>query len=327
MVEENFKYNYVIVGAPGYYLVGYKDVINLSNVSYHTDYYDGFSSALFRRIVRLNFSQKVNSFIKTPFSKIVYPKLYPHSFRDERPICFIFFSGTYYVLQSSYLEYIKKKYNAKTVLFCQDLLERNKFLDIDKVRNKMDLMITYDRAESIKYGMDWHPTPMSYVPIQPTKEIPQSDFYYCGYGKSRYPVIHEVYKKLTSLGYNCDFNLMYMPSGAPHIKGINYPNRFFNYEENLMHVCNSKCVLEIMQEGADGFTPRLWECIMYDKHLLTNNKTVWSSDFFTPEGVHHLDEIDSGMVNNWINSNVSFSNEMKESLSPIHLLEFIEKRI
>lgn len=327
MEEYNFKYNYVIVGAPGYYLVGYRDVINLPNVSYHATYNDGFDGWIKRNILRWNFSRRLNKYVKTPFSKYVYPRLYPHSFVEDKPLCFIFFSGMFYIYQSSYLEYVKKTYNAKTVLYFQDLLSCYKLVDINKAKDEFDLLISYDMSESKAHQMEWHPTPMSYVPIAPNNDIPYSDVYYCGYAKSRFPIIHDIYRKLTQQGYTCNFNLMYMSPNDPHIDGINYPDRFFSYEENLMHVCRSKCVLEIMQEGADGYTPRLWECIMYNKHLITNNKTIWNSVYFNPEGIHSVEDVENGKIENWINNQISFSEEEKRSLSPLHLLKFIDNRI
>ena len=85
------KYNYVIVGAGKYYLIGYRDIMQLDNVSFHETHKDGFNTWLEKKLLRLNFSHFVNSIIKTPFARYVYPKLFPHHFVDDKPfICWVF---------------------------------------------------------------------------------------------------------------------------------------------------------------------------------------------------------------------------------------------
>ena len=89
----------------------------------------------------------------------------------------------------------------------------------------------------------------------------------------------------------CDFNIMGLPKGEKRISGINYPDILFSYTENIQHILKTKCILEIMQDNADGFTPRLWESIIYDRHLLSNNKNIASSIFYNAEGCHIINEI------------------------------------
>ena len=76
-----------------------------------------------------------------------------------------------------------------------------------------------------------------------------------------------------------------------------------------------------MQDDASGFTPRVWESIAYDKHLLTNNASLEYSEFFNSNYMHQLAEI--GDVLSWINEPVSYGIEEKKQMSPTHFLEKI----
>jgi len=325
----SFKYNYLIIGDGGYYLVGYRDIISLSNVRYFTDYYTGFNSRLARNLVRWNFSRVVNRFVKTPFKGFVYPRLFPHSFNDNKPICYLFFGCRPYIYNSSYLDYIKQQDSrTKCVLYMQDLVARNKYLNIEKIRDKMDLLLSYDKGDCDKYGMHFYSTPMSRIPNLIIEDIQkESDFYFCGKAKERYEIVHQLFNELTLLGYKCDFNILGTPSNAEHISGINYLSKPLDYEENLQHVAKTRCVVEIMQEGADGFTPRLWESILYDKHLLSNNMVLRDSHYYELRYIHFLEECFVDHDYSWITSTAKYSDEIKESLSPINLLKFVDSHL
>ena len=78
-----------------------------------------------------------------------------------------------------------------------------------------------------------------------------------------------------------------------------------------------------MQENADGYTPRLWEAIMLNKHLLTNNKRVKESNYYNPNNILVINENDN--ISNWINSKVDIINSLKKEKSPLYLLELIEQ--
>lgn len=323
-----FKYNYIVLGAGGYYLAGYKDIMNLPNVKYVLDYCEGFPSTLGKKIVRANFSKAINKYLKTPFKGYVYPRLFPHIFNDDKPICYLFFANWFFLFNSTYPEYIKKQNpRNKCVLYTQDLIKRHKYLKMEEVSKKMDLLLSYDKGDSEEYGMLFYPTPMSKNPFELEEKEEKSDFYFCGKAKGRYETVQELFRKLTKQGYTCDFNILEMPSDAEHLEGIHYQDKLIDYKENLTHVLNTRCVVEVMQDGADGFTPRLWESILYDKHLLTNNPVLENSHYYIQENIHLLKNGVDGQDYNWIKHDVSYPEELKDSLSPINLLKFIDSHL
>ena len=328
MDDLQLNYNYVVLGADGYYLAGYSDIIDLPNVKYYTDYYTGFNSLLSKKLVRLNFSRSVNKFLHTPLKHFVYPKLFPHNFNNDKPICYLFFAGWSYIFNSSYIEYLKKKEkNCRCVLYLQDLVSRNKYLEIDRVRTKMDLILSYDKGDCDKYGLLFHPTPMSKSSFLGSNYEKTTDFYFCGKAKGRYEIVHKLFKELTSRGYKCDFNIFEMPSGVELLSGINYPREQMEYKDNLLHVAKAKCVVEIMQDGADGFTPRLWESIMGDCHLLSNNHIIEKSRFNIPENIHIIRGDIEKMDFSWINHKAIYEDALKEELSPTNLLKYIDYQL
>lgn len=325
--KKELKYNYIIIGSSfPYYDYGYKDIMNLDGVKYFSSFLEGLNSPFIRFLVRIFFSKRVNQFIKKPFTKFVYKRIYNAYFNEEKPVCIIFFADQYYEI--SYIDFLHKKYqNSKFVLYFQDLVA-NKLADlkyIDILKQKFDVIISYDKRDSQKYSLYYYPTPMSIVDVEKDEKIKESDIFFCGYAKNRYKIINEIYKKMTNIGLKCDFYLMNYPDNEERIFGIHYNEPLLSYKANIQHILSTKCVLEIMQEGAVGYTPRLWESIIYEKHLLTNNLSLFESDFYNSKNIHFIDELDN--IKEWIKNAVYYSDIEKEKLSPVNLLFYIDSII
>ena len=333
-----FSYNYVIASSGCVYdLVGYREVINLPNVSFHKSYLQGYRingfgglRGFFLSVIFFpcHFSRKWEKIVHTKLANFVYPMMFPHRFSKSDPICFIFFEREGCIYNSSYIAYLRTTYpKCRIVLYLEDLIATISDFDVELLKKKMDLIITYDMNDSKKYGIYYHHTPMSKIKQIAHNNRFQSDVYFCGRAKQRYPEIHRIYQILTKQGFSCDFNVMWLPKGAQKIDGITYRNGNITYEENLQHVVNTKCVLEISQCGASGFTPRLWDSIMYDKHLLTNIPIDETSEFYKKDNIHDVSDVYSGRIKDWIHHESVYPAEMKETLSPLHWLKFIDQNL
>lgn len=321
----DFKYNYIIAGGSGFYEVAYSDLYNLPNVIYFKNYIDSINSKIKQLLIRINFNLKLNDFIKTPFSKLVYPWLFPHSFKEDRPLCFVFFGTQFAIINTSYLDYLRRRYpNVKLVLYMQDIVASLPYYDIKSYKKKFDIVLSYDKGDCEKYNLVYYPTPFSKIDIDKLPKVDEDiDIYFCGAGKTRYPEIFKAYVKCKNQGLKCKFFLMGVPLDKRiDGEGLVYDKRI-SYEMNLAYAAKSKCILEIMQENADGYTPRLWEAIMLNKHLLTNNKRVKESNYYNPDNILIINENDN--ISNWINSKVDIINSLKKKKSPLYLLELIEQ--
>lgn len=321
--NKKLKYKYVVVGSSGYYDVAYHNIKNLDHIHYMSNLYHDVQSKLSRSIMRLTFSPKVNKYIRHPFKEYTFPKVIDCSLFENDNVCFLFFEYQYLYVSSDYLNYLRNKCkNAKIVLILNDIVASNSLFNIEKMKQDCDIILTYDQGDAKKYDLIYHTTPYSYIPIAENLSLKDSDFYFCGLAKTRYNTIFDIYYKLKSKGLKCDFHIYKLhKSKRLYDEGLVYDTPL-TYIENLQHVKNTKCILEIMQEGADGFTPRLWESIMYDKHLLSNNTMLSSSPFFIENNIHNIASIDN--VCEWINTPAKYNQNLKDSLSPENLLHFVD---
>jgi hypothetical protein len=319
---KELKYNYILAGVDRYYSSVYKDLQNKPNIKCYKSYIDGIKSKFIQLIVRATFNIRLNKYIQTPFKHFTYPMILRNNFKDRRSICYIFLENQYAVINTSYIDYLKRKYtNAKFVLYMQDLVSSLPYYNINEYKNKFDLILSYDKGDCEKYKLEFYPTPYStFDGLQhSTKE--KSDVFFCGYAKQRFRTILDVYDKCSNAGLKCLFFIMGVSiENQVKRKGIIY-NTPISYEENIAYVKQSRCILEIMQDNATGFTLRLWESITYDKHLLSNNKSIRNSNFYNPDNVHFVQDQDSY---DWITKEVIYSDEIKKSLSPLSLIERID---
>ena len=99
-----------------------------------------------------------------------------------------------------------------------------------------------------------------------------------------------------------------------------------SYLRMLKYSVSSRCLLEINQEGALGYTSRFLEAVMYDIKLITDNLSVLDSKFYNPRNIQYINdvnEIDPEFVKNKCFDSFNYNDDF----SPIHLLESIDSKL
>lgn len=269
------EYNYVFFQVPhDYYSISMSETLSMSNVKY-CNYYPYFGGKLMQLLHRIHFSGKINSIISLPFKNIWNKFYFNNTFSDDKPICFIFSGATAIWSKSGLTNYLKSKYaGAKFVCFYQDIIASYKDFTINQAKSYFDLVISYDKVDAEKYGILYHPTQYTKIIIPQNDLLSESDIYFVGAAKNRLGTIIKAYEYFKKIGLKCDFNITDVAlKDRKYVNEINYINRM-SYIENLQHIEKAKGILEIMQEGAVGFTLRMWEAITYNKLLITDNKAI-----------------------------------------------------
>lgn len=316
-------YNYVIFGSGKFFDVAYNELRFYENVVYLSNTSDIIKSSFSKLLYRITFSPHVNKYVSYPFKRATFHALSNVKFENGRRLCFIFFANQHELINNGFIGYLKKRYpSCKVVFYFQDLVKINTKIDVEDLKKQFDLVLSYDKGDCERFGLIYHPTPYSRIEIKSSDKYPKCDVFFCGKAKTRLGTLIQAYKELVNQGQSC----LFIITGVPEEEQITLPGIVYNsgitYKENISYEQNARCLLEIMQDDATGFTPRLWEAIMFDKHLLTNNKTVMQSEFYVKEYCHSLDELDN--VSSWINKEVKYSHKQKQALSPAHFLEKIE---
>lgn len=332
------SYRLVILGADwDLYEMAYSDLITHKSTYIPGTKLKGKCASLIYRIL---FSPKINSIISLPNKSIWNWYFFRQTFKSlkrKTPTVFIFFKPWFDLsIKSGLIESLHKNFkNCKTVLFFQDIIASyqdpltGKTFDIEKYRDKFDLIISFDQQDSRRFGLKYHNTILSNhkVPIQ---QQYKNDVFFIGKDKGRLPLVYEVFKKLTAYNLSCKFILLDVPEDK-HSKypGMTFIDRLIPYNEVLNYVRNCSCLLEIMQHEAVGATYRTLETISYDKILLSNNQALRNSDLFNESTMYLFDKADdiSDAVISAIKVPPHISADLKNKIRPESLISFIESEL
>ncbi|WP_407457094.1 hypothetical protein [Fibrobacter sp.] len=220
--------------------------------------------------------------------------------------------------------------NLKVSLYFINSMDANSPIMI-KVRPKIkkfnwDNIYTFDKHDAEKYGYAYAGFMYYSKHELANQPNPKYDVHFVGGVKGgREELINATYSFLEENGIDCDFNLMIV-GGQPckrKIDGISYfSGGWLPYEHVLSKVNDSRCILEICQQGQNGATLRYFEAVCYNKKLLTNNPNVKNFPFYNPQFVKVFDspsEIDV----NWLKEDVAVNYGYQDEFSPRHLVDFI----
>lgn len=332
------KYNYVILGSNDTYSkIMFYDIFRNNNVKYITPEY--LQNNLFARI---HLSTKINRFINLPFKLYwLKKKLKKINFLDSNPICFIV---TRSWLELGYnlglFDFLKNTYpQSKNIMFFMDLFRtykscyptQKKPFNIEFLRHEFDLIISYDQGDCSKYDLKFYPDVYSKIALpESVNSYENVDVFFCGRAKDRLPLILNIANELIKEGLSIKFYIHTgnQSIGEQDIKGIYYIKKSIDYIEYLHNVKHSRCLLEIMQDGALGYTLRSIEAICYNKMLLTNNTDIKRIPYFNAK---YISVINNGVLDkNFLESiknNVIVEYAYDNSFSPNKFLMFIENNI
>lgn len=321
------KYKYIVFGNNfPYYQIAYSSLNNIDNIKYFKDILPIKGGKLVSFLCKIWFSKKINSIINLPFKSILSQYYLPNGLNKQEKYCFIFMNQeTVFRI----LPYLKKNFlNSKFVFYKQDLFAKSGIKNINAFINQFDLTLSYDPIEAKKYNIIYHPTPFTYIQL-PSDSRYSSDVYYLGTAKERLSTILKAFDILKEKGLKCKF---FIYGEVPieikqKYQDICFPEEYISYMENLNYVRNTKCILEVMQSGAIGFTPRVWEAISYDKTLITNNTYLKESPFYNSNYMlFSLDDIQN-VKKDFFTQTVSYTNNVKNTLNPINLINFLDNNL
>lgn len=326
------KFNYVIFGSNwDLYKFAYSSLFGRIDVQYISDPSEPLG--MLSKLRRIHYSSTANRFFPLPLKNIWNHCYFKDTFTEKKPICFIFFWGWITNNNETGLtKYLKKNYpESKCVLFLQDVVKSlHTNYPIKQIKNDFDLVVSYDKKNCEKYGFVYHPTVLSPIKVNENDNIENSDVYFVGQDKGRLSLLVNIYKTLTSNGLKCDFYVVGVPLGKRiSCDSIHYIDKSFSYYQNLQHVVKSKCLLELMQDDAVGYTFRTWEAITYSKFLLTNNAEIVNSPFFEEDKIFPFVSKDSisSRYCEFIKNGSCAEYQNRESIRPESLIDFIENSI
>ena len=326
------NYNYVIfTSLDGYSSYIYGDLLRLDNVEF-IDYSFNHTKfpSLYRKLYHLH-NSKINWYVELPGKSIWNKLIYNRKRSSTNLLCFVFFMSDLRRNKEPLFKYLKKQYpGCRMVMYFEDIVASRgpvgkSYLDFNLLDKYFDLAISYDKNDCKKYGFHYYPTSYSVQEISDNEAIQQSDVFYCGMAKRRYDDIKTDYDCFVAHNVISDFVVVSNKEMMFEKRnGIVYRSSYLSYGEYLQHVKKTKCILELMQEGATGYTLRVWEALVYGKKLLTNNPAILEAPFYDPEQFRYSKHITEEDIT-FVKQKATIRPRLIEEVSPVNFLKFIER--
>lgn len=303
----------------------FRDVINWENVHYIPPT-DSFSFRYLTGFYENTLGKWLRRRRGIPFALSAYKRYGECAAVDrlQEPVFLFVRFEPWFFGKNGFLSFLRKRYPDCRLVYI--LLNVNRYLhiDFDWLKSEMDLVVTIDEEDSKEFDLLYHPFVYSKNEVN-TDGVEESDLFYIGRAKKRLPILLDIYEKVTAAGLRCDFYVVDVPPEQQKYADKIHYNQALGYDELLKHVCQTACLLEVMQEGQAAGTLRQNEAITYKKKLLTNNSQIKDRPFFREEYV--------SVFNSAEDLNVEFIKcppkdidyHYSEQISPIHLLEDLSR--
>lgn len=323
-----YHYNYVFfnsqdskweINHDGYYTICAEDLFDAPGINLVTWPLD-YAPKIIRCLFNIHNSEKINKKLNLPLKKLWYPYYFKDKFKNKKPYCFVIL-GKY---PEDYYYFLKKKYpGCKFVLLHRDLLSR--FIPPLTGKEFIDIEMTYDRNEASIHNMVHFNEFESKINVPLAENYPESDVYFAGNIKDRLEKVITAYHIFTKAGLKCKFYLVGVEKKLQEeLPGIEYGDSFIPYSEMLFHSVNSRCILEINQDLADGYTSRFLEAVMFNKKLITNNLSIKQSPFYNHDYIQIVDDF-SQVDPEFVRKDVEIDYNYQNQFSPVKLIEHIDK--
>lgn len=229
--------------------------------------------------------------------------------------------------------YKRRWQNIKYVLFYLDTIDAGVSRSANYLREKgvFDLIYSFDRKNADQYGLEFWNT--VYSPNTNNRNIvPQRDVYFCcGVSGKRIPIIESCLTQCQSNGVNCKMDLVCYEE-TPTLKKFQKiatlltPDQVLNYSEVLRRELDARCLLEIVAPGRSGLTLRPYEAVVYNRKLLTNNKSILDFKYYNPAYMQYFEKVED-IDWQWVKDQTPVDYDYKGDFSPALLLKDISTRL
>lgn len=182
-------------------------------------------------------------------------------------------------LQFGILNYIKKLYGCKIIIFFSDIVNSYKNLDINKMRLECDLITTYNEIDAKTYGFEMRPPIVFDIKYELDNNF-DTDVYFVARPKGRMDTIYDIYEKCINAGLRCNFNIC--SKKDKRYPGINFIDTI-SYTKIISCTHKTKCILNIMQPGSSGVTLRDIEAYNNGVFIISNNNSNELEQIFNKE--------------------------------------------
>lgn len=306
---------------------GYEKYQILAAEKYGATCFKAFESSFLRILFKIHNSWKLNQYIEIPLKWLWFKRCFNDEILQDNNIYFIFYESFSLSYSKQFLSYLKYKYNKSKFIFVfTNPPDKYNIHKLSFVKESYNLIITDVLELSEKYGFSFYDVnPISFPDIDFDPSY-SSDVFFIGANKGRLPEILKVYEKFKQYNCKCAFFVTGVRKDEQKYSDEIVYNIPLDYDEVLKFIKNTKCILEIVQGGLSYYTFRVYESILFDKKLLTNNRLFAKTRLYSEEYASIIDDsLDvSSLLRNRIDG---IQYQYKDAFSFKHFADYIKHNI
>ena len=226
--------------------------------------------------------------------------------------------------------YQKKWPNIKYILYYPDAVCRgvSAYANYLREQDVFDLVYSFDVEDSKRYGMIFWNTPYS-VKEEYLQIAVKEDLYFVGVGCERFSILCDIAKCGKYAGLKLHMDVVHeLPPGnvqnIPDNIAIHSYENVIPYYQSLQNTLKARCIIEIARPGQAGLTLRAYEAVVYNRKLLTNNKTILSFSFYDPRFMQYFEKVED-IDWDWVKEDIEVDYHYNGEFSPLRLMEDIIK--
>lgn len=248
---------------------------------------------------------------------------------DTNEVIVVFFNGS--LLFNPYLagtlaRYKEEFHAVHYVLFYLDIMGTGVSANADYLREHkiFERVYTVDQQDAIQYDVNLWNTLYSKNSQAALQKVDKM-LYFCGVEKGRDLLLKDIFIQCQKKNIDCKLELIasdhesQLQQMAKSLPQIEYLDYYLNYDEVLLRELRSNCILEIVQKGQMALTLRPYEAVVYNKKLLTNNKTILEFKYYDPRFMRYFDSIED-IDWEWVRQDVDVDYHYAGDFSPLLLL-------
>lgn len=256
--------------------------------------FKSFDNKYMNKLFKLHNSWILNKTIELPFKSIWFNRcLKGMRLNDDEPLIFVFYESFHMTYSKRFLNHCKHKYkNSIFVYVFLNPISESKLRKYKSIETFFEKTVAIYDEDAKKYGFLINEFYCYDPPEVENSMFEESDVFFIGANKGRFPKILEVYERLSAIGLKCDFHVVGVDAEQQKYKDSITYNRPMSYEEALQRTIKSKCLLEILQDNDNYFSIRTIEALHFRKKLLTTNKEIVNYSFYDPRIIQIYEEAD-----------------------------------
>ncbi|MCT3960789.1 hypothetical protein HZQ27_16940 [Elizabethkingia anophelis] len=187
---------------------------------------------------------------------------------------------------------IVKKYTDRLITYLYDSVGR---FPVEDKLHYFDKVFSFDDVDVEKHGFEKLTNYIYLSHLPKEKQSPSNDlFYITSYDKKRLGQIGVLNKKLAELKVKSQFiivgkkgwkKILQTKISPPKKASVIFRTKRTDPRNMIKSYQNCAAILELMREGQNGLSFRVFEAIALEKKIITDNENIKNYDFYNPNNI------------------------------------------